>query len=129
MLLLPLPFPICNDGQAATVKLVNLLKHSIYFGLGDEPTFIGEIDHSLLVPFGAPGPEPNKARDRAQHSDRQKLCPCQQKPLHFLLPVVKLAALLAQLSPDCRGKETAKIWLMQKTMLATERDGENACRA
>ena len=73
MLLLPLPFPFCNDGQAATVKLVNLLKHSVYFGLGDQPTFIGEIDHSLLVPpFGAPGPEPNKVRDRAQRSDRQK---------------------------------------------------------
>ena len=87
-------FPVRNYGQAATVKLVNLLKHSVYFGLGDQPTFIGEIDHSLLVPpFGAPGPEPNKARDVAQRSDRQKLCPCQQKPLHFHLPSWKLAAL------------------------------------
>jgi hypothetical protein len=109
VLLLPLPFPFCNDGQAATVKLANLLKHSVYFGLGDQPTFIGEIDHSVLVPpFGAPGPEPNKARDRAQRSDLQKQFPCQQKPLHFLLPVVKLAALLTQLSADCRGKETTK---------------------
>ena len=72
MLLLPLPFAFCNDGQAATVKLVNLLKHSVYFGLGDQSTFIGEIDHSLLAPFGAPGPEPNQASDRAQRSDRQK---------------------------------------------------------
>jgi hypothetical protein len=109
VLQLPLPFPFCNDGQAATVKLVNLIKHSIYFGLGDQPTLIGEIDHSLLAPpFAASGPEPNKARDRAQRSDRQKLCPCQQKPLHFLLPVVKLAAHLTQLSSDCRGKGTAK---------------------
>src|SRR6516165_7830325 len=77
------------------------------FGLGDQPTFIGEIDHSLLVPpFGAPGPEPNKARDRAQGSDRQKQCPCQQKQLHFLLSLVKLAALLVQLHDDCPGKET-----------------------
>jgi hypothetical protein len=87
VLLLPLPFPFCDDGQAATVKLVNLCKHSVYFGLGDQPTFIGKIDHSLLVPpFGAPGPERNKARDRAQGSDLQKQSPCQQKPLHFLLP-------------------------------------------
>jgi hypothetical protein len=94
VLLLPLPFPFCNDGQAATVKLVNLLKHFVYFGLGDQPTFIGEIDHSLLVlPFGA-GPEPNKARNRAQGSDRWKQCPCQRKSLHFLLPVAKLASLL-----------------------------------
>ena len=72
MLLLPLPFPFCNNGQAATVKRFNLLKHSVYFRLGNQPTFIGEIDHSLLVPpFGAPGPEPNKARDRTQRSDRQ----------------------------------------------------------
>jgi hypothetical protein len=70
-----------------TVKLVNLLKHSVYFGLGDQPTFIGEMDHSFLAPpFGAPGPGLNKARDRAQRSDRQKQCPCQQKLLHFLLP-------------------------------------------
>jgi hypothetical protein len=76
MLLLPLPFPFCNNGQAATVKLVNLLKHSVYFGLGDQPTFIGETDHSLLVPpSGAPGPEPNKARDRTQRGDRQKPLP------------------------------------------------------
>jgi hypothetical protein len=109
VLLLPLPFPFCNDGQTATVKLVNLLKHSVYFGLGDQPTFIGEIDQSLLVPpFGAPGPEPNRARDRAQGRDRQKQCPFQQKPLHFLLAIVKLAALLTQLSPDRRGKGTAK---------------------
>jgi hypothetical protein len=109
VLLLQFPFPFCNDGQAATVKLDNLLKHSVYFGLGDQPTFIGAIDHSLLVPpCGAPGPEPNKARDRAQRSDLQKLCPRQQKPLHFLLPIVKLAPLLTQLSPDCRRKETAK---------------------
>jgi hypothetical protein len=95
VLLLPLPFPFCNDGQTATVKLVNLFKHSVYFGLGDQPTFIGAVDHSLLVaPFGAPGPEPNKARDRTQRSGRQKQCSCQQKPLHFLLSVVKLAALL-----------------------------------
>jgi hypothetical protein len=77
-------FPFCNDGQAATIKLVNLLKHSVYFRLDDQPTFIGEIDHSLLVPpFGAPGPEPNKARDRDQRSNRQKQCPWQQKPVHF----------------------------------------------
>jgi hypothetical protein len=76
VLLLPLPFPFCNDGQATTVKLVNLLEHCVYFRLGDQRTLIGEIDHSLLVPpFGAPGPEPNKARDRAQRSDRQKQCP------------------------------------------------------
>jgi len=63
VLLLPLPLPFCNDGQAATVKLVHLLKHSVYFGLGDQPPFIGEIDLSLLVPpFDAPGPEPNKVQ-------------------------------------------------------------------
>ena len=109
VLLLQFPFSFCNDGQAGTVKLVNLLKHSVYFGLGDQPTFIGAIDHNLLVPpYGAPGPEPNKARDRAQRNDLQKLCPCQQKPLHFLLPIVKLAALMTQLSANCRRKGTAK---------------------
>jgi hypothetical protein len=98
VLLLPLPFPFRNDGQKATVKLVNLIKHSVYFGLDDQPAFIGEIDHSLLVPpFGAPGPEPDKSRDRTQRGDRQKQCPSQQKPLHFLRPVVNLAALLTQL--------------------------------
>jgi hypothetical protein len=106
---LPLRFAFCNDRQAATVKLVNLFKHSVYFGLGDQPTFISEIDHSLLVPpFGAPGPEPNKARDRTQHGDRQRQCTGQQKPLHFLPSVVKLATLLTQLSPDCQGKGTTK---------------------
>jgi hypothetical protein len=80
-------FPFCNDRQAPTIKLVNLLKHSVYFSLVDQPTFIGSTDHSLLVPpFGAPGPEPNKARDRAQGSDLQKQCPCQQHPLHFSSP-------------------------------------------
>jgi hypothetical protein len=48
--------------------------------------------------------------------------PLKQKPLHFLLPVVKPAALLAQLAADRRGREIAKYGLMQKTMLATERD-------
>jgi hypothetical protein len=109
VLLLPLRFPFCNDRQAATVKLVNLLKHSVYFVLGDQPTFISEIDYSLLVPpFGAPDPEPNKARDRTQRGDRQRQCACQQKPRHFLFSVVKLATLLTQLSPDYRGKGTTK---------------------
>ena len=76
VLLLALPFPFCNDGHAATVKLANLRKHSVYFRLDDQPTFIGAIDHSLLVPpFGAPGPAPNSARDRDQRSNRQEQCP------------------------------------------------------
>jgi len=84
VLLLPLPFPFCNDGQAATVKLVNLLKHSVYFGLGDQSTFIGQIDHPLLVPpFGAPDPEPNKARDRAQGNYCQKQCPASRRGFIF----------------------------------------------
>jgi hypothetical protein len=80
--------PIHNDvASGCRHALAERFDGGLQLGVGDDlidpADRHGEGDEAPCVTEF----EPLGARGRAQRSDRQKQCPCQQKPLQFFLPV------------------------------------------